>query len=85
MSQFRNVVKWIARESKRVLVTVLGFTLIAGGIVLLPLPGPGWLIIFGGLAVLGTQYAWARRALDETKRRASSAAKRLRRNKRKAG
>jgi uncharacterized protein (TIGR02611 family) len=33
------------------------------GILLLPLPGPGWLVIFAGLGILGTEYAWARRLL----------------------
>jgi uncharacterized protein (TIGR02611 family) len=32
--------------------------------VLLPLPGPGWLIIFAGLALLATEFAWAGRLLD---------------------
>jgi uncharacterized protein (TIGR02611 family) len=47
----------------RIAVTILGFAVIAGGIVLLPLPGPGWLIIFAGLGVLATEYAWAARLL----------------------
>ena len=47
----------------RVLVTVIGVAIIAIGIVLLPLPGPGWLIIFGGLGLLATEYTWARRLL----------------------
>lgn len=44
-------------------MTFVGVAVIAIGIVLLPLPGPGWLIIFGGLGVLGTEYEWARRLL----------------------
>ena len=47
----------------RVGVTTLGVLIIAGGIVLLPLPGPGWLIIFAGLGLLATEYEWARRLL----------------------
>jgi uncharacterized protein (TIGR02611 family) len=47
----------------RIGVTVLGVAIIAGGVVLLPLPGPGWLIIFAGLGVLATEYEWARRLL----------------------
>jgi uncharacterized protein (TIGR02611 family) len=47
----------------RIVVTLLGVVVIAGGIVLLPLPGPGWLIIFGGLGILATEYEWARRLL----------------------
>lgn len=47
----------------RIAVTVLGVAVIAGGIVLLPLPGPGWLIIFAGLGLLATEYEWAARLL----------------------
>jgi uncharacterized protein (TIGR02611 family) len=47
----------------RIGVTVVGVVIVAGGIVLLPLPGPGWLIIFAGLGVLATEYEWAKRLL----------------------
>jgi len=69
----RDVILWIGRNSKRAVVTVVGFLLIIAGIILIPLPGPGWLIIFGGLAVLGTEYVWAERALAAAKRRAKAA------------
>ncbi|WP_104128972.1 TIGR02611 family protein [Cryobacterium sp. Y57] len=42
-------------------VALLGTLITAIGILLIPLPGPGWLIVFLGLAVLGTEFAWARR------------------------
>jgi uncharacterized protein (TIGR02611 family) len=48
----------------RVAVGIVGATIIVIGIILLPLPGPGWLIIFGGLFVLSTEFAWAERLLD---------------------
>jgi uncharacterized protein (TIGR02611 family) len=51
------------RIARRVGVTVAGAAVIAIGIVLLPLPGPGWLVIFAGLGILGTEYEWARRLL----------------------
>ena len=44
-------------------VTVVGVLVIVVGIVLLPLPGPGWVIIFAGLGVLATEYEWAKRLL----------------------
>jgi uncharacterized protein (TIGR02611 family) len=47
----------------RIGVTVIGVAIIVGGIILLPLPGPGWLIIFAGLGVLSTEYEWAKRLL----------------------
>lgn len=79
MAARRDYVRWIGRTSLRVLVTVVGFTLIAIGLVLLVLPGPGILVIVAGFAVLATQYAWARTALEVTKRRAQSASSRFRR------
>ena len=51
----------------RVAVGVVGATIIVIGIILLPLPGPGWLIIFGGLFVLSTEFVWAERLLDYAK------------------
>lgn len=76
----RAFLTWVAKSSKTVAITVIGGALVLLGIALIPLPGP-WTIplILGGLAILGTEYAWARRALDETKRRARKAASRLRR------
>ncbi len=52
------------RQVYRVAVAVVGVAVIAGGIVLLPLPGPGWVIIFVGLAILGSEFTWARRLLQ---------------------
>lgn len=49
------------RLGLKITVTVLGAVIIAIGIVLLPLPGPGWLIIFAGLAVWSIEFHWARR------------------------
>lgn len=47
-----------------------GFLLLAGGIVMLVTPGPGWLAIAGGLTLLAAEFVWARRLLDSVKRRA---------------
>ncbi|MBP0460816.1 TIGR02611 family protein [Streptomyces montanisoli] len=59
----------------RVGVFVVGLAVVAGGIVLLPLPGPGWLIIFGGMAVWGTEFVWAQRVLRWTKRKVTEGAR----------
>jgi uncharacterized protein (TIGR02611 family) len=45
----------------RVGVAVVGGALTGIGILLVPLPGPGWLVVFLGLAVLGTEFRWAKR------------------------
>ena len=52
----RHIVVRIARIT-------LGFVLLVLGVVMLPLPGPGWLVIAGGLVVLAEDIAWADRAL----------------------
>jgi uncharacterized protein (TIGR02611 family) len=49
-------------------VGIIGVSVILLGIVLLPLPGPGWLIIFAGLATLALEFQWARRLLTFARR-----------------
>lgn len=44
-----------------VVVAVIGGAVSLAGLALVPLPGPGWLIVFLGLAILGTEFHWARR------------------------
>lgn len=61
----------LGRVVWRIGVTVLGCVVIVIGIVLLPLPGPGWVIIFGGLGILATEYPWAARLLRWTRRLAT--------------
>lgn len=56
--------------AKRVLVEVAGWVLVLGGVAALILPGPGLLMLFGGLAILSQQYEWAERRLDPIKYRA---------------
>jgi uncharacterized protein (TIGR02611 family) len=52
----------------RIGVTFVGVAIVVIGIILLPLPGPGWLIIFAGLGVLATEYAWASNLLAFARR-----------------
>jgi len=45
----------------KTVITVLGVAVVVIGLILVPLPGPGWLIVFIGLTILGSEYHWARR------------------------
>jgi uncharacterized protein (TIGR02611 family) len=47
----------------RVLIGVLGLVFVAVGLLLVPLPGPGWLIVIAGVAIWSVEFAWARRLL----------------------
>jgi len=51
------------RLAWRVVITILGVSVVVIGVVLLALPGPGWLIIFAGLGILATEFEWASRLL----------------------
>ena len=78
---FKAVVLFIGRNIKRILVTVIGVLVLVIGIILIPLPGPGWAIVFGGLAILATEYIWAQRLLASAKRTAVGAKDKILRKK----
>ncbi len=56
---------------RRVIVSVVGATVLLIGIALLVLPRPAFIVIPVGLAILATEYAWARRWLKKARRIAS--------------
>ena len=60
---------------RKVGVLLLGWVLVVVGVAALALPGPGLLLLFAGLAVLSTEYPWARKRVDPVKERAITAAR----------
>jgi len=52
------------RTARRIAIGVLGTTVILAGVAMIVLPGPALLVIPAGLAILGIEYAWARRSLQ---------------------
>jgi uncharacterized protein (TIGR02611 family) len=55
------------QQAKRVVKILIGFTLLALGIVMIATPGPGWLTIMLALGILAAEFVWARRLLDRMK------------------
>ena len=53
-----------SRHAKRIGIGIIGSLIVLIGIVAIPYPGPGWLIVFAGLAVLATEFDWAQRLLN---------------------
>ena len=47
----------------RIGVGVLGSLVLVLGVVAIPYPGPGWLIVFAGLGILASEFTWAQRVL----------------------
>jgi len=69
----------VGRWARRAGILIAGLALIAGGAILLVLPGPGLALILAGLAVLATEFRWARRLLAWARARAREVADRARR------
>ena len=59
----------VTRRAYRLVVGIVGVAVVVVGLVLLPAPGPGWLIIFAGLALLASEFEWAQRLLDHARLR----------------
>ena len=56
-------------QAKRVIIIVVGFTVLAAGVAMIVLPGPAFVVIPIGLALLATEFLWARKILDRVKER----------------
>lgn len=55
------------RQFRKLVVLVMGCTLLGVGALLVVLPGPGLPTMFGGLTLLATEFLWARRWLQRIK------------------
>ena len=57
------------KQVKRLIVAVIGFTILGIGIAMIVLPGPAILVIPLGLSILATEFVWAKRFLEKMKDR----------------
>ena len=48
----------------KIVIGLIGTVMVAGGLIMVPFPGPGWLVVFAGLAVLATEFHWAHKLLE---------------------
>nr|WP_303709609.1 TIGR02611 family protein [Kutzneria buriramensis]WKX07688.1 TIGR02611 family protein [Kutzneria buriramensis] len=62
--------------SWQVCIFIIGLAVVVLGIIMLPLPGPGWVVIFGGMAIWATEFVWAQLVLRWTKRKVTEATQR---------
>src|SRR3990170_3021784 len=63
----------VRHHARRVSVAMAGGSTVAIGLILIPLPGPGTLIVIAGLSILGREFPMARRAADKGKSCAGAA------------
>ncbi|HQW09528.1 MAG TPA: PGPGW domain-containing protein [Steroidobacteraceae bacterium] len=57
--------KW----ARRIVITLTGFTVLLVGFAMIVLPGPAFVVIPAGLAILGLEFAWARHTLRALRKR----------------
>lgn len=63
--------RWVERlgltnrpRLRKMLVAVIGTTVLLFGLALIVLPGPAVVVVPVGLAILATEFAWARRLIE---------------------
>jgi tellurite resistance protein TerC len=81
----KRTVSVTVRTARRVVVAVVGGTVVLIGLVMIVTPGPAFLVIPAGLAILGLEFAWARRWLAKAKAKAEEAARRVKERGRERG
>jgi uncharacterized protein (TIGR02611 family) len=67
------VLRFMLHQSVRLSVAAVGFAVLTVGLIMLVTPGPGLLVIIGGLAILAHEFSWAATALERAKARAAQA------------
>jgi hypothetical protein len=58
---------WFWSQARKIVVAVIGTTVLLAGLAMLLLPGPGWAAIFAGLAILASEFVWARWVLKHAR------------------
>ena len=59
--------KDLYKKAKRLVIAIIGFTVLLIGVVMIATPGPSILVIVLGLAILATEFIWARRLLNKVR------------------
>lgn len=66
------------KVARRIVIAVVGMTVLLLGVIMLVTPGPALLLIPAGLAILGLEFAWARYWLRKARRTISSQTAKMR-------
>lgn len=65
------------RTAKRIVVFTVGMSVVIVGVVMIIAPGPAFIVIPAGLAILATEFVWAKRLLNRLKATAGDVAARV--------
>jgi tellurite resistance protein TerC len=67
LSRLWTAFKAVAAPVRKLIVGIIGGTVLLIGVALIVLPGPAFIVIPIGLAILATEFAWARRTVTKAK------------------
>lgn len=76
----RRIVRYwqvVPAAVRKPLILIFGSTIVIVGLAMLVLPGPGWVVIFIGFALLATEFAFAEKVRDWLMELLKSAGRRL--------
>lgn len=59
----------VKRIVRKTLVALIGFPVVALGLLLIPLPGPGLLVVFIGFLILSLEFEWAEKHLEGVRKK----------------
>jgi len=62
-----NIIIKTQKQAKRLIIIVVGFTILLLGVAMILLPGPAFIMIPLGLGILATEFVWARTLLNKFK------------------
>jgi len=67
LSRLWSAFKAVAAPLRKLIIALIGGTVLLIGVALIVLPGPAFIVIPIGLAILATEFAWARRAVTRAR------------------
>jgi uncharacterized protein (TIGR02611 family) len=69
LHKLSHALRWdqVPKGIRRIIIGVIGGTVLLIGVALIVLPGPAIVVIPVGLAILATEFAWARRYLQKAR------------------
>lgn len=62
---------------RKVIIFIVGIFVVLLGLILIPLPGPGLPVVVLGLIILSTEFDWAKKHLETTKKKLSEFYKKI--------
>ncbi|MGB2984782.1 MAG: TerC/Alx family metal homeostasis membrane protein [Phycisphaerae bacterium] len=75
--ELEDLAEYSWKQTRRIVVVLIGATTLIVGIAMIVLPGPAILIVPAGLAILGTEFLWARQLLGKMRKTGTTLTQRL--------